>query len=73
MSSVKRNYLKRINRLLIVILALIGITGCADSEKYGVPYPAYGSPYAVLELSGTVTNQDQIPIKGIQISTKGEY
>lgn len=73
MSYIKRKYLQKINQLIILCLSIFGITGCSEMEKYGAPYPAYGSPYAVLDISGKVTNANNEAIAGIQISTKGEY
>lgn len=64
----KRKTLSFINRCLAAVLAVLGFqtTGCA--KKYGVMEPAeYGTPWADYQVQGKVTNQEQAPLKDIQV------
>lgn len=65
----KRKILSFINRCLAGVLAVLGFqtTGCA--MKYGVMEPTveYGSPWADYKVQGKVTDQEQAPLKDIQV------
>lgn len=55
--------LARVNVLLGALLALLGLGcgGCAEK---------YGSPYATYQYEGSVTNEQQQPLKDIQVTIK---
>ncbi len=65
----KRKTLSFINRCLAAVLAVLGFqtTGCA--MKYGVVEPTveYGTPWADYQVQGKVTDQEQAPLKDIQV------
>lgn len=63
---------KRINIILSTLIALL--SGC-NPQKKAVQGPTiiaiYGVPYATYMVEGTVTNEQNIPIKGATIVVKG--
>ena len=63
----KRKTLSFINRCLAAVLAVLGFqtTGCA--MKYGVMEVEYGTPWADYQVQGKVTNQEQAPLRDIQV------
>lgn len=65
----KRNILSFINRSLAALLALLGFQACESfPDKYGVPAPEYGTPYAEFEVQGKVTDTKQEPLKDILVA-----
>lgn len=64
----KRKTLSFINRCLAALLALLGFQVCDFPEKYGVPAPEYGTPYAEFEVQGKVTDTAQEPLKDILVA-----
>ena len=55
-----------INSVLAFLLGITGFSSCkpeAIAEKYGVPY-------ALLEVSGTITDQAKKPLENIQVTVK---
>lgn len=67
----KRNILSFINRSLAALLALLGFQACESfPDKYGVPAPEYGVPYAEFEVQGKVTDTKQEPLKDILVAVE---
>lgn len=63
MKKVRLRVLTRVNVLLGAVLALFGLGcgGCAEK---------YGSPYATYQYEGSVTNEQQQPLKDIRVTIK---
>lgn len=67
----KRKTLSFINRCLAALLALLGFQACESfPDKYGVPAPEYGVPYAEFEVQGKVTDTKQEPLKDILVAVE---
>lgn len=65
----KRKTLSFINRCLAAVMALLGFQACESfPDKYGVPAPEYGTPYAEFEVQGKVTDTKQEPLKDILVA-----
>lgn len=68
----RKKALNRINTIIAFLLGLFGV-GCGHYEvKYGVPDPGiqpaeYGCPYVSLEVSGTIKNEAEQPLKDIKV------
>ena len=58
----KKKILTGINALIALLMGGMGV-----SCKYGVPYPEYGCPYVSLDVSGTITDEANQPLKDIQV------
>lgn len=55
------------NRLLLLLLALLGFTGCSDSQE---PEPdMYGTPFARFTIKGRVKDSQGKPIQGIRVTS----
>ena len=63
MKKIRLRVLARVNVLLGAVLALFGL-GCEGCAK------KYGSPYATYQYEGSVTNEQQQPLKDIQVTIK---
>ena len=63
MKKVLLRVLAQVNVLLGAVLALFGL-GCGGCAV------KYGSPYATYEYEGSVTNEQQQPLKDIQVTVK---
>lgn len=57
----KTKVLNKINSLIVLILGLLGFNSC-DS-----PVAEYGTPHATFEATGTITDQENKPLKNIQV------
>jgi putative lipoprotein (rSAM/lipoprotein system) len=58
----KKSLIKIFDKIIIALLAFVGITACSDSLV------EYGSPHADYEIKGTITNrQNSSPIKNIRV------
>ena len=53
-----------VNRILVAVLALLGFSACGEN---GGGYVEYGTPYAIYRINGTVTDTDNVPVKGIKV------
>lgn len=63
MKKVRLRILAQVNVLLGAVLALFGL-GCGGCAV------EYGSPYATYEYEGSVTNEQQQPLKNIRVTVK---
>lgn len=55
-------------KLLILLLGLLGV-GCGNNDSPDdLPMPEYGSPHADYRVSGKVTDSAGVPIPGIEVS-----
>ena len=63
----KTKILTGINAVIAAILGGMGLTGCSPNVAYGVPYLEYGCPYVSLDVSGTITDEANQPLKDIQV------
>lgn len=61
----KTKLLSRINALFVFLLGILGFTSCELRTKYGVPY-------AEIEVSGVVTDQENERLEDIRITVKQE-
>lgn len=63
----KTKVLTIINSLLTFLLGIVGFNSC----KYGSPVDLvtaeYGCPYATLEVSGTITDEESHPLQDIRV------
>jgi len=71
----KAKLLTRINSLLSVLVSMLGFSGCDFYRvKYGVPIEAeYGIPYATFEAVGTITDDEDKPLKDIRVQIKSKW
>lgn len=58
MKSERKNFLRR---TLEAILVLLGFSVCSSC------YVAYGSPHVGYRIIGTVTDENDVPVKGIKV------
>lgn len=63
MGHTNRNLLKKVNRVLVGLLGLLGFSGCG--EEAGVL--EYGTPYAGYVVKGKVTDAQANGLEGIQV------
>ena len=67
----KTKVLNKINALLAFLMGVLGFSACEGAKKYGPAPDMYGTPYATLEVTGTVTDkEDNQPLKNIRVSVK---
>ena len=70
----KAKVLTRINAVIAFLLGVLGFSGCEwGMKKYGVPADMYGTPYAMLEAKGTVTNEQNAPVKSARVTLRHRY
>ena len=62
----KANIRTKINKILVFLLGLLGISCLPQCN-------AYGSPYATFMLDGKVTNELNEPLENIQVATRIGY
>ncbi len=60
----KTKVLTKIDSLIILILGLLGFSSCES------PMAGYGTPYATLEATGVITDQENQPLKNIRVTIK---
>lgn len=53
-----------VNRILLAILALLGFSACAEKEEI---WCEYGTPSVSYRVIGTVTDENNAPVKGIKV------
>jgi len=68
----KAKFLKSINAFLEA--AIIGLVGTSFSSctKYGIVEVEYGAPYATLEVSGAITDEEAKPVANIRVTVRNE-
>lgn len=67
----KTKILSLLNVLLTFVLGLLGFQSCDVAKKYGPgPEVEYGAPYAEYDVSGTITDEEEKPLKNMQIKLK---
>lgn len=59
----KKKLLTTINSLIAMLLSALGLSSCIFGAMYGVPH-------ATFELSGTVTDEAEQPLKDIQVGLR---
>ena len=70
----KAKILTKINAVIAFLLGVLGFSSCEwGMKKYGVPpddiLSKYGTPYAMLEAKGTVTNEQNAPVKSARVQS----
>ena len=66
----KTRLLTSVNSLIAILLSVLGFSSCNNSNKEESILVEYGSPYATLEVSGKVTNEETNPLENIQVTVK---
>lgn len=67
----KARFLKGINVFLeLIILGLVGVS-FGSCVKYGV-VAEYGAPYATLDVSGAITDEEAKPVANIRVKVQSE-
>ena len=66
----KARFLTSMNSLIAILLSVLGFSSCNNSNKEESILVEYGSPYATLEVSGKVTNEETNPLENIQVTVK---
>ena len=71
----KAKLLTRINSLIALLVSMLGFSSCeCGMMKYGVPIEAeYGVPYATFEAVGTITDEENKPLKDIRVQIKSKW
>ncbi|MEE1074039.1 MAG: radical SAM-associated putative lipoprotein, partial [Acutalibacteraceae bacterium] len=64
----RKRLLNRVNQVLAICLAILGVPGCKEPEV-----PMYGSPHATFTAEGNVTNETAEPIEGVKVTVDGCY
>ena len=67
----KARFLKGINVFLeLIILGLVGVSFGSCAKKYGAV--EYGVPYATLDVSGAITDEEAKPVANIRVTVRNE-
>ena len=73
----KVKFINKVNSLIGLLISVLGFGTISCGKKYGVePVVAeYGVPYATIEATGTVTDEEKKPIENIRVtvSAQGVY
>jgi putative lipoprotein (rSAM/lipoprotein system) len=65
----KRNFLKKYNYFLAVLLSVLGMGGACTVQgcEYGTPVAEYGTPSATFIVHGSVTSEGNTKIPNIRV------
>ena len=72
----KAKVLTQINAVIAFLLSMLGFSSCNFVMKYGTPNDItckYGTPYAEIEATGKITNEENEPIKSARVVLKEMY
>ena len=70
----KKPIIKILDKLIVTILASLGIFTSCQAPEYGDPVCEYGTPEAEYEITGTVKNKENShPIENIRIIHQNYY
>ena len=72
----KTKVLNKINAVIAFLLSVLGFSSCDFTKKYGVPNEIrsmYGTPYAEIEATGKVFNEQNEPVSSARVTLKDSY
>lgn len=63
----KAKLLTRINSLITLLVSMLGLSSCEWGKLM------YGTPYATFEAVGTITDEENQPLKDIRVQLKNKW